>query len=337
MKVESVFSRRCITLTSILFACSTAIAVSRADATEKEFLLAVDAENVLRETAKSQSANLGKIETWSGHARIKTGQTKPPGSLVISELIFFWSGKNKARWKWEDVAELNVATGEETILLRPIVYRGMILDESYYVNSDETNLGLQQRYLNITRLDSSVARGSRYFSADWGFHWGEQVLSDRLMALAEQIKNNPILKVYKDGDRVFVEQIHKNGVNAYEFDLAKSGNCLKMFRKDAPSENNPLGLPAETWTNEWVFQDNVWLPHRVSYERVQQLRKRSFINGNVKIELVPDKSETLIKDVEYLDHTINQPINDENYSIDSMGLKSGDIINNRVKDVIYKY
>lgn len=292
----------------------------------------------LTEAAAAYSSNYSQLETWSGRARVTSGYVEPPGTALVSEVAFFWAGKQRVRWVWKDVAMLDMSTGKESRLPEPLTVHAMILDGAYYEYSDETNRGANQRQAHIKELRTARAdKSGRYFEPTWYFDWGQQSHADKLTAFIEQIQNGAEFNVNKFGSRITVEPINKWAINIYEYDLAQGGNCMRFMSRDTPSSSNPNGLPVITWSNEWEKVEGVWLPKTVIYEALEQRVETALVNGEPVSEIVEGATDTFIRRIEFLEHRVNEPIASDHFSIDRMGLKPGDWINNRLTGTLVVY
>ena len=138
-------------------------------------------------------------------------------------------------------------------------------------------------------------------------------------------------KIERDGNVIRTKTINmpinfseaiKPNISLSEYDLSRGGNIIKdQFY--CPYTGQKI---VTTWTYQKV--DNVWLPK--TFSTVNQ----TGLNG-AQVSGIPKKKMTM--SIRFFDHSLNKPIDPNEFTIEKLGIKPGTQITDRISGTSYEY
>ncbi len=282
---------------------------------------------LLRITAKAQTENRNRIESWQGQAQVETSREDANGVMHLERSLydFVFSSKHDAtKWKW---------TGQKRYIREDLLTGENPPSENWGYNiKTEMRKGnafyvcppgfMHENALVIWPREKSQEGAYSYsFDPMWyltgSMTAGSDDISEMLLIFYRRA-NNPkfapgtILKVSRKDNLVVFETNYKDEnmyvVNRHTFDLSKGGSVMEYY-----AESNS-GTELRQWTYEQ--QDCVWIPktfvfsHKRNVPGFWGLIKRT-------------------RKVNFVYNILNQSIPSSEFSIKSLGLKDGGRISDR--------
>jgi hypothetical protein len=287
---------------------------------------------LLRITAKAQTENRDRIESWQGQAQVETSREDVNGVMHREKSLydFVFSRKYDAtKWKW---------TGQERYIREDLLNGEDPPSENWQYNTTTemrkgnafyvcaphviTYEGERQNTLVIWPREKSQDGVYSYSFDPMWYLTGKMTAGGddlpEMLLIFYRRANNPkfapdtVLKVSRKDNLVVFETNYKNEsmyvVNRHTFDLSKGGSVMEYY-----AESNS-GTEQRRWTYEQ--QDGVWIPKTFVFSHT--LKAPGFLGLTKRT-----------RKVNFVYNILNQSIPSSEFSIKSLGLKNGGRISDR--------
>jgi len=260
---------------------------------------------VLEQIAVTHEANLVKIQTWQGNARIERRTTRASEDSTTTARIWFALDRDREawiyRWWWEPVTRPsgNVIEQAET--------GGMYVDDMWHVYGLPYVGGLHQRRgIVITPgYPDRVGPLTGVFDPTYFFGvWNDSVQKKIRVWRDNEDSSWLKLTIRREETRVNITEENVNIPGAsveYQFDLSNGANVTSVTADD--------GVIKEHWDNSWQKVDEVWVPREAIY-----LRKK---HGS---------GEEWREVIAWSEMALNIPLPEKTFTLDSLGADPGTII-----------
>jgi len=278
---------------------------------------------LLRITAKAQTENRNRIESWQGQAQVETSREDANGVMHLERSLydFVFSRKHDAtKWKWTGQKRYireDLLTGEDPPSENwpHNIKTEMRKGNAFYVCPPD--LRAENALVIWPREKSQDGVYSYSFDPMWYLTGKMTVDLDDLpemLLIFYRRANDPKfapynkLTVKRDGDLVVFETRFDDLVNRHTFDLSKGGCTMEYY---AQSENG-------TELRQWIYEqkDGVWAPKTFIFSHKT---KTPGALGQIK----------RTRKVNFINNVLNQPIPPSEFSIKSLGLRDGGRISDR--------
>ena len=279
---------------------------------------------LLKEVLAARSKNIGGIKTWRGKVSTYYLQEDSYG-------IKQYEGERDTGFLLDDAAQ--------KMLWRPVISRDervLRASDKYYafhpvsaIYKDGRTQGfLHIRALNIVPSNESRRDPMKYLTHTRDFN---EDISAMLTGYYEDAGTDEAssAKVYREGDLVIVEQSSDTDKTRTVFDLSKGGNAVETRHEYIgvrQEERKWIAVTEEKWTYEET--GGVWLAS--TYSSIRSNPKHLTKDGIVKFA-------TTTKREEFSDNILNTLIDPEEFSLESLGVKEGDRVGDRIKNIRYTY
>ena len=191
----------------------------------------------------------------------------------------------------------------------------------YYYEGDWQPDEPNNRFYILTINDAKKAQGLSEFSFDprllLATPFGKPIYS-RLMFLYENVKDSDqdAVNVSRSGDLVTLEMSNDKLIDKYVFDLSKGGTIVEWYNYNKTNNVvNTLKCTYENKSGAWILKTH----YKTNYDPRQediytQTRLLKFNNSVVSV-----------------------PFEDDEFSIDKMGIKNGELIQDQIAGIMYRY
>jgi hypothetical protein len=283
--------------------------------------------DLLRLIVAERQANQSRLATWQGTATVvESEQSDGPGPQRQweAEVAFVYdNARGGTRWNWQYKREAQITDDGQVINHPdPSYTSGMTINGSYF------------RYGNVRPKSGDTPNRVRIFADDaakedmftdgfdpnWYFaHRGAD--PTKLMKMLVESARDPDTQgwhVRRDGSMVFLEffDAGKNTpMNRYTFDLNCGGQMIGFDGVDS--------YVKESWVYTFENLAGVWVPSEVSY-----------IN-HTKYDEEPDRHKT--RTIRWTQHSVNELVPDGAFTLESMGVRPGDIVSDQRLNLQYEY
>jgi hypothetical protein len=282
--------------------------------------------DLLRLVRDGHRANLEKIRSWKGEARVNhTGENWELCDKlnVDSEVDYaFDADKDAVRWNYKQTSDTRYVGGEAK-QLSGVFSNKMIKDgKAFLLGPYRCPKDARPRY--YVGIDS--ADNLRLEISAHDFHpmlyladpTGQaSPLFEILQFYAECAeKGEPGLKVSRNGNRVVLlrEDAQHSTINRYTFDLSVGCNLVEYYGSDDSATT--------TWTMEYVKVGGAFVPSKQVYTNEQKT-------------MSPHRKSR--KAVEFLNTVVNEPLSPDEFSLERLGALPGDVIDDRIVGIRYSY
>jgi hypothetical protein len=278
---------------------------------------------LLRLVRDGCQANAERVYTWCGRAEVTT-HTDNRGydhRQIKSEVEFAYDRQRQAtRWNWltaEDVIETN---GKKRAS-KPQFVNKLLKDGRVHRFGPYDTV----RKARVYTLNIDAAGGFRpvntsddfdpmvFLRSPVGTH--AQPIVDMLDYYYKHGEIPDVdMEVTRKDDKVALQLVDSSIVRIYEFDLSQ-GCTLISYRGSDPEVT-------VTWKYEYEEIDGAFVPKRITY-------------GNEN--RTGDKPTKRVRDVYFLQNTVNRPVPESEFAFERLGVQSGDLISDRLIGVTYAY
>jgi len=272
---------------------------------------------LLKLIANGYRVNLERLETWQGKATVELSSVSKGKEIKERSSVEFIYDREReaARWYWNQL-QREIRRGQESKLEEPSFASGMVKGQSLYrfgpvPPTAERAAGLL--YIlpkSRRRLDG----WSEDFHPMYFFRAVDGDMYARMMFYYEQANHPKISrgKVERKGDLVTLTTWSEGVTNRYEFDISQ-GCCLVGFFAEDP-------LVSGRWDLEYEQVGGVFVPKKVEC-------KRSYSGGRSR----------LVRRISFEENVVNERIDPNEFSVDKLGLRPGDKIQDTVTGVKWRY
>jgi hypothetical protein len=256
---------------------------------------------LLDRIAVAHTSNREKVATWEGEVLVEIYAKRSEKLVEQTAEVRFAFDRGREAWlyHWTYVKTRGGA-------LDGAQSGGMFLDSSWHscvpqVPGKNTVQGV------AVRPGAPPSGGPMTAAFDPMYYF--KVRDDELKEKIENWLNHAdsewlTLLIEREGDRVTVDQGNVNipfATARYVFDLSQGGNMTSLVGRDDVRE--------ERWSTDWEERAGVWLPKRSSYENEKH-----------------EGDEVSRKTVSWQRSVLNEPIAEETFTLDTMGVVPGALI-----------
>jgi hypothetical protein len=276
---------------------------------------------ILRQAAAIYRSNRGKLVSWQGQVRI-ADQEEIDGretKRIDSQVVFFASiPEGQLRFDWN----ITFRSGGST--LNPITSRDGLISEDRYI-SVTRHYDPQKKTPGIFIEPATVRSVTDEFNPMYYFGYQGENLSDTLLWHADHAETSGDIEwvVSRNGPTVTLRCDTEGLYNEYALNLDTGANLLHYRAGDA----------TEDATVEWTYElsNSVWIPK--TWSRVKRERWR--IENKKRIPSMDEKTKT--RTVTWTESKVNEPIADSEFSMEKLGIKSGELVVDRITKSDYRY
>jgi hypothetical protein len=274
-------------------------------------------KEVLQSIVKAYSKNWDALRTWKGEATIEqTSEWKSPNEKISNR----WKAKVKFRFdkqagslRWEMENTLVKFNDKDLALdtMCGIVHGGLL----YEVKSNEGGNGFH--FLHIRDGSLPFEEGRERFDPMTYVQGRSRDLLKSFRFYIDNIDNPKLTpSTIKREGSLAVHSIGDPGstINAETYDLSKGGNIVLYYAKDPIAER--------TAKTEYVETSGVYLPSLVQIDYASTAPTHS------------SKSKTTIT---FTKTIVNEEIPDEEFDVETLGVKPGDPVFNHITGVSDHY
>ena len=266
---------------------------------------------LLRAIVKGHQANFERIRTWRGSASVRHFMSRGPDYRVweTHAVTFAYCQQASARrWNWRRLSVRRQKDGQKEHL--PEAVRNiMVKGDSWYQYHDHD---LSKEGPNPLSILSANRMTPNNMSIDFDpvgfFRPAGEVLHTRVMFFVENATSPKLeTEVTRQGDLVTLEDRLRGVVNRYVFDLSKGCNVVAYHGGSCDS--------ASDWRYEFGLVGGAYVPTSLEIE----IRNKT------------NEGETRVigRETVFSENVVNVPLDPDEFSLASLGLRTGD----RVKDV----
>ena len=274
----------------------------------------------IRMVADLHRANTQSILTWKGRVVARYVHTRGPDYRyeLTNDISFAYSReKNAVRWNSRTI-EGKLLIGQTVSEPADAGYRaGMVRDDRffrYFTMTTEKPDRAQELLIfereKVREHLHDLDFDPTYFLKDDG-----RDIAQVLTALYEGAKDHDVGEWYVDRvDNLVSLETRADGiVNRYVFDVSKGGNMVSYYAKGSGEEKCACG---------YQEHQGVWL-------------LKSFDRSYVYQQ--DGKTMTVARTIQWQENAVNRPLEPNEFSIDAMGIKPGDYIQDVLLGVRFQY
>lgn len=291
---------------------------------------------LLKTVALTHKANFESLMTWKGEAfeeLIATCENPRKDYMLRNKCTFAYDkSQNAARWNKEPQEHRHVVEGKEVHWekIRFSYNSGMVKGKcsyKYFVGGERDGKDVFSlvvdhlkgpRSLGIFTDDTTLEPG--YFFADCG---AGGPMYDRLMWMynnADLVKasSGNVLYLKRAGNLVTVEfwMPKQKCTQKYVFDLSVGGNLIEYLNEYSKAET--------VVEFQYEQMSEVWIPKSYNYKNITGKQKGSGAQ----------KSSRMIR---WSNSVVNVPFEENEFTVDKLGVKPGDKVSNWIINDSYKY
>jgi hypothetical protein len=283
---------------------------------------------LLQQVADVRSSNLAKLDTWRGKAIVErsTGYNEASFQVDTYEEAGFAHDQVTGSTRWtltihdatyiHDPAPLYAGTWDNRD--QPKIHGALFSDEHEYRSRPHIMKadGTTENTLVIRARHSKRPRsGFQEFHPMYYFTYHGRDLSEMIRFRYEHRKTGRPLSISRVNDLVTWDRSANNVTNVYIFDLSKGGNLVQYIGAD----------PSVNAQHEWDYTliDGIWVPSVYRY-------KNKNTKDNGKIQLFGQK-------VTFVKHELNTPLEEEEFTLEGIGVRPGTRVTDNVQGIAYKY
>ena len=279
---------------------------------------------LLRQAAQLHKANREKIVTWSGRVLVSDREELEGQEISRAESeVNFFAGipSNRLRFHW------NVTFRSGGTVANPVNSKnGLIATERYTSVSRHKDPEKLQTVISIEPAKRlRVGPLSEDFNPMFYFDDNAGRIDKFFASIADNAENPKLSDwvVSQTGNLVTLRVEAENVYNEYVVDMA-AGATLSRYRA-----GDTDGDEAYDW--QYESKDGVWIP--ITWKCVKHERWRSENNRRVPTKEV----RTITRIVRWEVSRLNEPIADEEFSIDKLGIKDGEWVTDRINRPGFSY
>ena len=287
-------------------------------------------KELLRLIAQGYEANLEKISTWQGEARIDYFHTYEREEIkkhleydkrwCKESAVFVYDGKLGAtRWNWTLLEDRSEKDGQEKKSVEPLLKNCMLKDGAFYkFGLIRPHTTKPPYYLFIYPPEVGEGGGlSDHFDPLYYFRCVRPDMPKNLMFYYNEADNPDMLgTITREGNLVTFERTLTGTINRFQFDLSKGCNVVSYVGEDT--------LVKASWTFEYEEIDGVFVP------------KKAVRHSERTVEGAA-QPEIFHREVEFTRNIINQPVDPAEFDLDKLGLQPGDIVKDTRANITYIY
>lgn len=284
-------------------------------------------KELLKTVALRHKANLESILTWKGEAFEERRSTKKVDNydyMLDSKLTFSYDQlQNSVRWNREP-QEFRAESKGKSFSSTFSWYNSAIITEkaSYTYRKSGTDQNgnvtfrviIDEPYKGVRKIGNK-GFDPRYFFSDAG-----NITYKRLMFLYENADNPKLTErhIKREGDLVIMtlEKTVEGGIRTKRqvFDLSAGGNLIESYSL-APTSENHREYEYEEKSGVWILK---------SYKRLNITHRE-------------DGSHRSTRTIKWSNSVVNVPLEEDEFTIDKLGVKPGDYIQDTKIGMMYKY
>lgn len=326
---ESKRQRALLAWLFVLFGMGVLVVPSASD----ETVFRGDTE-LLRTLAKAQRDNAGRISTWQGSSRVEVTRTDPNGIMMrdVSAYHFIYAREHNAtRWSW--TPEDRYTRIEGKLVATPLEdekQNEMRKGDAFYTYNlgVTTNEGEKRGALVIWPAQKAeVGAYSTSFDPMWYLKGKWTGWDDMATGLMEyyHMANDPNFTIpyvrytlIREGHLVTldIENTSADMTNRYVFDLSKGGTLARYH----------ASMKKNVQTIDWTYEEKegAWIPKTVT-KTIERDPPRQ------------DGSTKYVRVVTFVENTLNEPVPASEFSLEKLGLKTGDLVSDHQLGMRYQY
>jgi hypothetical protein len=314
-----------LTICSIVVGTDVGLAVSVASADDEP-----DFE-ILKVVAAARAENIEGLATWQGRATLTWDRRFESGELdsyfSFKSDFAYDRSTDSARWGVlvdERRYNLAVAVSDPVTPDNPEFFGGMVKGDLHYrfAPGEITKDGEKLNTLVIVPRQGQRIEGfSTDFHPMWYLaHYGQDINDELLYAYTNrEILNTAEIRhsISRQANVIVWEKQSEAVVNRFHFDLSKGGSLL---RYEAQNEKK---AGREVWEWQWENYSGVWLPSALEYNSSGRLSDGTFSSNSVHVE--------------FLENRVNEPLHEDEFSVEHLGVKRGTLVSDNIAGISYRY
>lgn len=281
--------------------------------------------------------NYNRIRTWKGKVEVvdvREAKGKPSVRTPSTVEFAVDRQRNALRWNWTYGDSVHRVDGKEVKKESYGNWNGMLKDRTYYRLGPPPKTGKRWRYLKIDPKTPNQWRFGPlsdefdpfYFMSDCGESPHDRFRGLRRLAfVGAKLGNKQAMShwtVSQDGSMITVASFQadfgNNGdflINRYEVDR----NCGSNIVKFVSATQTYSGITE----CKYVEKAGAWVPERFTYETIvldedQVVQRRRW------------------RKLKWIANVVNNPLNDEEFSWERLGVRDGDYVIDKRNDTKYK-
>jgi thiol-disulfide isomerase/thioredoxin len=287
---------------------------------------------LLKTVAQHHKANFGSLMTWKGEAFEEVLSTRGDNYdyMVRSKCTFAYDkSQNAARWNKQPQEHRMVVDGKKVRNILASYNSGMVKGKSSYKYSAPG----QRDGKDVFRLVIYRLKGPRsfvftdIFTLDPRYFFADPAaghpIYDRLMLMYDNADNiikpaSNVMYVKRVGDLVIMETWmpeHKC-TEKHVFDLSVGGNVIEYLNKYPKAET--------VHKFQYEQQSGVWVPKSFKWMNITEKQKGA---GALKTS----------RTIHWSNSVVNVPFEEDEFTLEKLGVKDGDDIDDHTIDKQYKY
>lgn len=289
---------------------------------------------LLKTVALQHKANFESLVTWKGEAFEEFLSTRGDSYdyMLRNKCTFAYDQlRDAARWNKEPQENRFVVDGKSLRDIKAIYNSAMVKGKYSYEYSalgqrgdeDVFHLIIDKRRL-ARNWERETFEPRYFFSGAVGDPLGPgrgDRLYDRLMFLHDPVKDTPEFEWYvkRAGDLVTLEVSfgeNKASSEKYVFDLSAGGNVLRYHNK------------GPTWDTVYEYQyeqkSGVWVPKSYEFKNITGKQKGAGARRSTR-------------SIRWSNSVVNVPFEEDEFTVDKLGVKPGDKVSNWIIDMGYDY
>lgn len=288
---------------------------------------------LLDRIADNHDSNLEQIRTWRGEIQTESTSTRPPGGrysgLKTSHRMRFVCDRVKDRFRLNskcigrevengNVKGLDLCPSSNAMVLDDAHYEYRFDEDTDFLVDESDGSLVPVRRVAIVRpkgeMTKPMALDAAVHPLYW-FTWRGKTVSEVFRTYADWAKEGeqlPHVSVERSGQLVSLRIGRGGAFNQYTVNLEKGATLVRFEADDGGSGTH------EIWNYDYELVNGVWLP--------------------VSVELKVDQRDGRInkRSLQWIRSIVNEPIDDEEYSLVKLGLRRGDGVDDKRTGRQYK-
>jgi hypothetical protein len=281
---------------------------------------------LLHELARKNQINQERIVTWRGKANVhdlREGFELDENKAIQtrSDVKFYYdASQNAVRWNWEvtyrfvkNGTEREDITDSLETTFNAMKKEGILFRLSkIYPPDDSPKPGL--KVYPSRRNEGSPLGGplSNAFDPTLALNVVGINIVENLGLIARKAKDDRSLAwvITNNQNHIILELNKKTGVDRFEFDLNQGGLCTRHYTKDVTLETE--------CKISWEQTESIWTPYEYTYR-----------NHN--------RNKTTVRKIIFIDSVLNTAIDPSEFTIEKLGIRPGDMIQDTRTGEVYPY
>lgn len=300
-------------------------------ATHRIFAAMKGDKELLSLVADVYRGNKGRIQGWSGQILVTDTDYLDGQQLNKTESKVEFvadTSSRQLRWDW------NVRSKEgDTTRSKLTMFNGLLNKDGFaFVRQDVGERAPIKTIEIVPRNEFSAGPLSNTFDPMYFLGYRGEDVADRFRMFHDHYSEPGLAgwTVSRQVDLVTLEYENNGMVNRYIVDLAQGGTLLR-YEASSPTEGGDELLESEKMEWTYEYANEVWVPKTTRYEKLERFEVR---NGK---PVLSDHERRATREIKWIDNRINERISDDEFDLNKLGIRDGDVIADKLTGTTYRY